>query len=285
MHKSNNNEKTTNKRSEPVQLQHVLNQFSELFSEYYSLESSSSLQADSMITDIIIPDVLSTLSWTVFSCLIRHIFYSAPLCFLYDFIPVPKKLINDMAPGFIFASMWLVSPITKKFKSSPLISTRVCETVMGRLNLYELAVIIPIHFLSAVLGVTLSYSILKLSSFEAISYNSDTSWLIALIREIFINTMYCVSALVLPEIFKLNKLPTFLIPTLMIPVYMFSVDSSGKGSSFAPEMIYAFTYLLDYHNKRGDWYVSFHQSPHLLGPLIGGFVAGKIMNIFFPDAK
>jgi len=177
----------------------------------------------------------------------------------------------------------LVSKITNKFQSSPLITTRICETVMGRKSISELAVIIPIHFLSAVLGVTLSSYILTSSSLEPISYNSDTTWLIALIREIFINTLYCVSILVLPEFFKLNKLSKFYIPLVMVPIHLFSVDSSGKGSSFAPEMIYAFTYLLDYQEKE-DWYFSFHQSPHLLGPLIGGFFAGKIMILFFPDS-
>ena len=133
----------------------------------------------------------------------------------------------------------LVSRIRKKFKCTPLITTRICETVMGRLHLYELAVIIPIHFLSAVLGVFLSHCILNTSSFEPISYNSDTTWLIALMREIFINATYCISILVLPEIFKLNKISYFYIPMVMTPIYLSSVDSIGRGSSFAPEMIYA----------------------------------------------
>ena len=89
---------------EPVQLQDVLNQFTEMFSEYYNLETSSSLQANNMLTDVIIPDALSTLSWTIFSCLLRHICYSTPLCYIYDYTPLPTKFINDMTPGFIFAS-------------------------------------------------------------------------------------------------------------------------------------------------------------------------------------
>ena len=151
---------------------------------------------------------------------------------------------------------------------------------MSKLILYSSFLTHVIDFLTAVSGVTLSSYILKSPSLEPISYNSDTTWLIALIREIFINTIYCVSILVLPEFFKLNKISKFYLPMAMIPIFLFSVDSSGKGSSFAPEMIYAFTYLLDH--KKEDWYFSFHQSPHLLGPLIGGFFAGKIIVLFFP---
>ena len=59
----------------------------------------------------------------------------------------PRGVAQDMAPGFLFASAWLLFAVRDKFGTVPNIPIRICETIMGRMSLREMCVVVPIHFL------------------------------------------------------------------------------------------------------------------------------------------
>jgi len=64
----------------------------------------------------------------------------------------------------------------------------------------------------------------------------------------------------------------------MYPLYNFSVDSDGMGSAFGPNIIYALSRV----SNLGE--IPLRQSiPHMIGPIAGGFLGGKIMVAAFPD--
>ena len=94
-------------------------------------------------------------------------------------------------------------------------------------------------------------------------------------NEISVNCLFVLFILVIPELLKLNRLPNIWLPGLLsYPLYRYSVDSTGIGSVFAPNVIHAF---------RCDGEIPLEQYPHVVGPIIGGLIGGKIMSIYFPD--
>lgn len=257
------------------------------------------------IQNLILPEVLSTASLIVISCLIRSILFlindlasenksvereefssSGIVRLTVEFARIllyflPKKAPAGFAPGFIFASTWIIFPIQDYFGPIPNLPTRISETVLGRVSYRELALIIPIHFLAARLGVIsirlVAPERVASTLTDPIIYVEDDLWLIDLIREIIINAAFTVSILAAPEILKLNKIPRALLLLFILPLYLYSVDSVNTSSSFGPDVLYA----LRCESVNDD--LSLRHSPHVIGPLIGGFFGGKILSVFFPD--
>lgn len=96
------------------------------------------------------------------------------------------------------------------------------------------------------------------------------------IREVIINAAFCVSFLVLPELFTLNKLPRFLTVLVMLPLYSFGVDANGKGSTFGPNVLYA----LGSVERLGGLGQALSR---FMGVIVGGLLGGIIMRLYFPD--
>ena len=111
---------------------------------------------------------------------------------------MPSKVSIQSAPGYTFASTWIVYPIRDKFGFIPNLPVRICETTMGRLSLRELAMIFPIHFLVP----TAAYWVLQTitsSAIEPIVY-SEKYVVDALLREVVVNALFTVGLLVIPEL-------------------------------------------------------------------------------------
>mmetsp|Transcript_28235 Transcript_28235/g.40934 ORF Transcript_28235/g.40934 Transcript_28235/m.40934 type:complete len:281 (+) Transcript_28235:132-974(+) len=193
----------------------------------------------------------------------------------------PRTVASGSAPGFVFASTWLLLPIQNMFGIIPNIPTRICEMSLGRLSKREIAVVLPIHFLGAMLGVFvaqfLSPSIVASHVVEPIIYSEGNPWLVDFIRETIINAVFTVAILVVPEIMKLNKIPRGFAVLFMWPLYNYSVDAAGTASTFGPDVIYALRCV----GKNEE--VPLGQFSHMIGPIVGGLLGGKIMSIFFPD--
>lgn len=191
----------------------------------------------------------------------------------------PRKVLSNESPGFIYSSAWLLLIIRKRLGVMCNVPVRITEMMLGRFTPREIAVIIPIHFVGASLGSIIikifMTTIYGSCSLEPINYALNHSWVLDLLREIVVNCGFCVCLLVFPELFKLNHLPQIWLTGLVLyPVYTFSVDSSGKSSALAPNIIYA----LRCHGE-----VPITQYPHMIGPILGGLLAGKIMCTLFPD--
>ena len=153
---------------------------------------------------------------------------------------------------------------------------------MGRLTPRELAMLVPIHFLASVVGAfTLNILLPGIGAAHTLSpiiFSEDNFWVADFLRETVVTAVFCIGMLVLPEISRLNKLPVVLTTTLLlIPVFLYSVDAEGMGSSFSPDLVYALR-LLSRHEE-----VPLRQSSHLFGPMLGGALGGYIMSQYFPD--
>mmetsp|Transcript_29857 Transcript_29857/g.61918 ORF Transcript_29857/g.61918 Transcript_29857/m.61918 type:complete len:323 (+) Transcript_29857:105-1073(+) len=186
------------------------------------------------------------------------------------------------APGFSFASTWVLFPISDRFGSIiPNVPTRICETTMGRLTVRELAVILPVHFLvpafsAYAIQIFLPSSISR-HAIEPIIYSEKNHWIVDFTKETFINAIFTVGILVIPELLKINGVKRGVALLILYPIYSFGVDAEGTASVFGPNVIYALR-CVSKHEE-----VPLTQSSHMLGPIVGGLLGGKIMSIAFPD--
>lgn len=155
---------------------------------------------------------------------------------------------------------------------------------MGRISLRQLAMIFPIHFLVPTLGAY-SFKVLlpqALAGYaiDPISYSEKNRWIEDFLREIFVNTLFVVSLLVIPALLQINGIKRRGFALLALyPLYSFSVDANSNSSVFSPNMLYTLRYV----NKHED--IPLAQWSHVLGPMIGGLFAGRIMGKAFPDEK
>ena len=97
------------------------------------------------------------------------------------------------------------------------------------------------------------------------------------VREVAVNCAFTVSFLVLPEIFALNKVPRFFTAIVMYPLYSFGVDANGKGSVFAPNVLYALNSIGRTEALGRTTLI------RCVGDMLGGFLGGNIMRRHFPD--
>lgn len=58
-----------------------------------------------------------------------------------------------------------------------------------------------------------------------------------------------------------------------------SIDSSGKGSTFGPNVVYALAALSSSENTVDLW----QPVAQLVGSIVGGLLGGLTMRRFFPD--
>lgn len=196
---------------------------------------------------------------------------------------LPSKVATSNAPGFSFGSTWILYPLNDRFGFIPNLPTRICETSMGRLSLRKLATILPIHFLVPAITFRLWQFVLPAkifsSAIEPVVYSEKSLWIVDLLRETFVNALFTVSLLVIPELLRINGIRRGYALLILYPIYSFSVDADGNASVFGPNLIYSLSYRIEKEE------VPLTQSSHLLGPILGGILGGKIMSFAFPDDK
>jgi hypothetical protein len=200
----------------------------------------------------------------------------------------------------------------------PSIPVRMAECMLGRYTPRAIAIILPVQFAASFMA---AYFIARFAGLwldlsddflaEALSpivYHSTPSrpFLVDLGCEILASMVLSVSLLVLPELCHLNQWSKVLVmPLVMLPVlygtgaFLANVDGSHQGSAFAPNILYALhcvntatIHQVQRRAKRGG-YLSFlfhdnlplKQMSHILGPIVGGALGGKVMSIFFPDPE
>jgi hypothetical protein len=197
---------------------------------------------------------------------------------------LPPKVATHNAPGFTFGSTWILYPLNDKFGFIPNLPCRICEMSMGRLSLRQLAIILPIHFLvpAAALGmmqIVLPTKLFSSYALEPVIYSEKSLWVVDVVRETLVNALFTVGLLVIPELLRINGIRRGFALLILYPIYSFSVDAEGKASVFGPNLIYALS-CVSKHEE-----VPLAQVSHLLGPMLGGILGGKIMANAFPDDK
>ena len=145
---------------------------------------------------------------------------------------------------------------------------------MRRLSLRELAIIFPIHFLVP----TGAFFILQqFTDIDPVIY-SEKHVLDAFLREIFVNALFTVGLLVIPELLRINGIRRGYALLILYPLYSFSVDNdNGMASVFGPNSIYSLRFISKHEE------VPLTQWAHLVGPILGSILGGKIMLSVFPD--
>ena len=111
-----------------------------------------------------------------------------------------------------------------------------------------------------------------------------------LLREILCTVLFILGVLVLPELLRINGVENRLTRSLvtwiaLIPIFYTQIEgplygggntSSSRGPTLSPEVFYAVRWGNSVEFDRG-------QTTQLIGPLLGGVLAGKIMERYFPD--
>lgn len=148
-------------------------------------------------------------------------------------------------------------------------------------SIRELAVILPVHFLVPVFGAyTLQLFLpayVSLHAIDPVIYSEKNPWVVDFTREIFVNALFTVGLLVIPELLKINGIRRGFTLFILYPIYSFGVDAGGMASVFSPDVIYALR-CVSKHEE-----VPLTQWSHMLGPIVGGILGGKIMSSAFPD--
>lgn len=200
---------------------------------------------------------------------------------------LPPKVAALTAPGFSFGSTWILYPLRDYFGFIPNLPCRICETMMGRLSLRELAMILPIHFLVPAIAfwfiwflqLFLPAATFSSHAIDPVIYSERNPWAVDFMRETLVNALFTVGLLVTPELLRINGIRRGYALLILYPLYSFSVDAGGKASVFGPNLIYSLRCVNTYEE------VPITQWCHLLGPILGGILGGKIMSTVFPDDK
>lgn len=100
------------------------------------------------------------------------------------------------------------------------------------------------------------------------------------IKEIIVAVVFVLGYLVVPEVLKVNKQPTWIAWVLLLPLLLVRVPD--QATALSPASIYALWY-----GSRDLVMAKFQQDSiqyeHVFGPLLGGFFAGAMMVGLFPD--
>jgi hypothetical protein len=90
--------------------------------------------------------------------------------------------VQGAAPGFIYASPWILMTTRNIFGSFPNLPLRIAEGVLGRLSSQQLAVLVVLHFACAVsTSFMLRYLTLADAyplAFSLIEYSDNSPWLL-----------------------------------------------------------------------------------------------------------
>lgn len=104
--------------------------------------------------------------------------------------------------------------------------------------------------------------------------NNQLDALKGLLIETVLNCLYCITVVVLPELLKINKLSTRWLSLPLLP-FLF-IGAPNITATFNPAAVYALWYL-----GSPNW--KDLQIEHIIGPMLGGYLAGRICLHYFPD--
>ena len=221
-------------------------------------------------------DVESKRGWAI------QAIYSVVALMLY---PIPSRIVSGMSPGFLLSSPWLMVLLAKWYGFVPNVPVRVSDAVRGILTVRELAVILPVHFISVLICAMLLRLALPPSlvshALDPVPYSEDRPWIADFVSEVIICAAFVISVRVVPELLWLNRYHWAWITTIVYPIFILSVDAGGMGSALCPDLIYALQYIRQ--KEEGIGALPAGISSHVLGPILGGVLGGRIMTWVFPD--
>mmetsp|Transcript_1326 Transcript_1326/g.1762 ORF Transcript_1326/g.1762 Transcript_1326/m.1762 type:complete len:251 (-) Transcript_1326:250-1002(-) len=189
----------------------------------------------------------------------------------------------SLPPALIFAGPPLLKILAKKVEFmeglAPNMPIRIAESLAGGHDpLMSLIILLPAHCLGSIIGVTFVGYLVPLP--EPIDYDDpvDILWWRAVGLEAGLTMLFVLGYHVVPEVLRLNKIPGTILLYCICSLPLMLVGVPDKGPIFCPEYLYTLWYV---HKKTDPNCVM--QSAHLIGPILGGLVAGIIMSKFFPE--
>mmetsp|Transcript_2251 Transcript_2251/g.4199 ORF Transcript_2251/g.4199 Transcript_2251/m.4199 type:complete len:265 (+) Transcript_2251:15-809(+) len=200
-------------------------------------------------------------------------------------------LTSSVPNGLIFSFPFFIQMVAKIIpfmkESAPLVPVRVVECILGRVSSSHFLVVFPAHFLGCIVGIVVFQFFCPQSFIEVIQpvqYPHERLSLIALVLETLLVTCFCVLLVVAKELLVLNKCKETWLSVLMLPLYAFvPVEQSP---TFNPAALYALWYVhMVGSGTSPDNFqkTSLIQIEHILGPVLGGILAGLVCLRFFPD--
>lgn len=200
---------------------------------------------------------------------------------------VPRQVVSDTAPGFIYASAWVLLGIKHRMGSLPHIPSRICEFMLGRLSLVECSVVVAVQFVCTLSTVKVLRFLITSNAISTrlvltpIEYTNravgdGNPWLVDYFVEVLVNTFFTVALQVVPTLLTLNGCPQWLTLFFVYPLYSVGVDRTGQGSTLSPSILFA---LGSTATRQKTYHALFRCIPQLLG----GLLAGRIMMGYFPD--
>ncbi|CAB9518848.1 expressed unknown protein [Seminavis robusta] len=196
---------------------------------------------------------------------------------------VPPQVITQEAPGFIYASAWILLAIKDRMGGVvPHVPTRICEAALGRLSVMECLILVAVQFACTASTVTvIRYCFLSkfddglalyMPEYTSRAVGDGHPWIVDYFHEMLVTTLFTVALQVVPVLLKLNRGPVWLALLFVYPLYTYGVDSGGHGSTLSPSILLALSSSS-----------SFYQMGRCLPQMLGGLLAGRIMCSYFPD--
>jgi len=95
------------------------------------------------------------------------------------------------------------------------------------------------------------------------SYSEEGPWLVDMLRETFVNALFVVGLLVVPELLRINGVRRGYALLILYPIYSFGVDADGKVSEkLMSGIVYDVIFIMHripYHvHSNNNYYAQFH---------------------------
>jgi hypothetical protein len=235
---------------------------------------------------------------------------------------LPSKAKTNQAPGIYCApfwwSLWTATAPATSVASTTLqypysLPVSVCETILRRIKKREWLILTVVHCLvTAVVWYLILPRLLLLLMDAAgtmpmtqappllVSYQDGNPWWMDCVNELLVNAAAVLVLQVLPVLFTLNHCQpaaAWLLTLVLAvyPLYNWSVDSAGQGSTLNPTLLLVQTLTSLIPSISGATSATTCATIGSLlvvhgrvvgraaAQLAGGAVAGRIMTCYFPD--
>lgn len=100
----------------------------------------------------------------------------------------PSKVAKEDAPGFFYASAWILMVMSDIFGCLPSLPLRIAESVLGRIGPRESILLLPLHFACVISTCLVLQHVLPESlhtlGFEPIEYSHEDPWVLVRITSL-----------------------------------------------------------------------------------------------------
>lgn len=177
-------------------------------------------------------------------------------------------LPRTRVPGFVTANVLVLLCLQTKTGSLPNLAFRVAEYRLGRLTKRELAVVMAVH-----IGLVYSVSqVVRQSQSLRLPTRYCTTTSVDLLHEVLLLVGFCTAMGAVPVLLRLNHLPTYLTLVLVYPLYNATTSGGDEGCTTSSTLSPVILLL----GSTVAW-------SRFAAQIVGGWLAGEVMDLYFPD--